>query len=326
MVAILIVCHNGELELKAAFLIYSLNKYLKGKYCIYVGIPEQNQFASSPSPQFFSFCKDHNVETIKFKNTFLSGKALLEEGDLVSNKIFACQIGFHEDFVVYLDTDTALLREFEIEQLVKDTTSIKLKPANRANIRGWDEIYKRVGLQMPVSRLISSIDRVEIPPYFNSGVLVMNRIIMGQLTEKWQYYFTRLSLEKNLKDINYPLFHRDQIALALAIIAEEIEYLLLEENYNFPVRGKKIHRNEIPYIVHYHNPFSVYFENRIKMEFMEFIRLYPGFMDESTFIWNRLFKSSWFDEKKTALLEYLRYSKYTFSQRIMRSTFFKNAR
>jgi hypothetical protein len=314
MVAVVLVCHNGELELKAAFLIFSLRKYLQGNYQIYLGIPGKNDFVSDPSPYFFSYCSALQVQIFKFRNPYLEDKKKLEEGDLVSNKIFVCCENFKEEYVVFLDTDTVLIREFNIEELVARTNSIKLKPANRANIRHWPGIYKAMGLPMPGKVVVSSIDQVLMPPYFNSGVIVLNREYRAEIIESWRKYFYLLSEEKITKQGRYPLFHRDQIALALAIVAGKLEYTLLEEKYNFPVRGKKIDNRSLPKIVHYHNPYSVYFEEKIKREFKEFSCLYPDFMTVETRLWIDLFRSSYMKEKSVAWIEYLRFNKYRLSQ------------
>jgi hypothetical protein len=318
MVAIALVCHNGDLEIKAAFLIYSLRKYLKGKYSIYVGIPEENRHISAPSPMFLSFCKSQNAITYVFENPYVAKKETLVDGDVVSNKIFACQHNFEEKYVVFLDTDTVLLREFDVKDLVDGSAMLKLKPANRANIRQWQEIYDTAKIKIPIQRVFSGIDKVEMPPYFNSGVIVMNSKIIKKLTTYWQKYFLWLSEEKASKELRFPLFHRDQIALALAIADIKIEFELLRENFNFPVRGKKIRDKVIPYIVHYHNPYSIYFEKNIKKEFREFICQYPELINTATSLWKALFNESYLREKSTAWIEYFRFNKYRLSRWIVK--------
>jgi hypothetical protein len=310
MVAIILVCHGGELELKAAFLIYSLRKNLRGNYNIYIGIPSANRFISEPSPMFISFCIKNKVEIYNFENTYLKNSETIKEGDLVSNKIFACCRSFEEEHIVFLDTDIVLLQNLDVKSLVSGTVSIKLKPANRANITQWTKIYHIVDLQMPVQRVVSSIDKLAMPPYFNSGVIVMNSQFSKKLIEDWQKYFYMLSEEKIYRPIKYPFFHRDQISLSLAICSCRMEYSILDEKFNYPVRGKKINKNSPPYLVHYHNAYSVYFERQLRKEFLEFKKQYPDFLEEAKSIWKDLFAENFVIRTRVAFSEYIRFKKY----------------
>ncbi len=310
MVAVVLVCHHGELELKASFLIYSIRKYLRGNYSVYVALPEENPFLAEPSPDFFRFIKKYNIEIFRFRNQYLDHVVVLKEGDLVSNKIYACLNNFKEEYLVFLDSDTVLIQELDIEELIKGTKNVRMKPANRNNIKYWEEIYKDAMLQVPIQYVEASIDKTRMPPYFNSGVIIINNQIRSELVECWLKYYLRLSEGPRIRRIGYPVFNRDQVSLALAVVFRKFNYSLLDQAYNFPVRGKKISNKKLPYIVHYHNPFSIYFEKSLKKEFIEFKCRYPEFLNKANDTWHHLFQGKLLEEKAIAWLEFLKFSKY----------------
>jgi hypothetical protein len=80
------------------------------------------------------------------------------------------------------------------------------------------------------------------------------------------------------------------------------------------VRGKKIIKNAPPFIVHYHHPYSVYFEGLLKLQFLDFINLNPHFIHTAGILWKNLFAEGIFKKKSVAFLELMRYSKYKAKQ------------
>lgn len=310
MLAVVTVCHKGDLELKTAFLIHTIRKYLRGDFIIYVGIPDEGKYILPPSQEFRTFCENSAVHMYNFRNSFLNNREENWKGDLISNKLFALQHNFAEEYVMFLDSDIAFLKEINADELVGDTLTLKLRPARRANVRNWKLIYAAVHLPMPDKRVVTSVDRVEMPPYFNSGVIVFQRGVLNDFITSWIHYFIWLSDNYTNLKFEFPLFHRDQISLSLAICACKLEYSILDEAFNYPVRGKKIRKNALPFLVHYHHAYSVYFEKLLKREFSDFIQLYPQFMDSAGILWKNLFAEGFIKQKSIALLEFIRFNKY----------------
>jgi hypothetical protein len=316
MVAVVIVCHKGDLELKTAFLIHTIRKYLTGNFIIYVGIPDEGRHIMPPSLEFVAYCENSGVHIYHFSNIFLNNRECIRKGDLISNKLFALQHTFEEEYVMFLDSDTAFLREINTDELVRDTLALKVRPAGRANVNNWGLIYKSAHLPMPEKRVVTSVDRVKMPPYFNSGVIVFRKEVLNDFIKSWIHYFKWLSDSYEDLKFDFPLFHRDQISLSLAICSCEIEYSILDEALNYPVRGKKINKNSPPFIVHYHHAYSVYYERILNREFLGFIGLNPQFIDTAGILWKNLFAETIIKRKSVALLESMRYTKYKAKQYI----------
>jgi len=310
MVAIVMVCHKGDLELKTAFLIHTLRKYLKGNFRIYLGIPDEGRYTMPPSFEFLAYCKCFNIHIYNFNNPFLESKEQLLKGDLISNKIYALIHPFEEETVLFLDSDIALLKDIDIAKIVGDTLTLALKPAGHAHVRNWELMYKAANLPMPVKKVLASVGQAEMPPYFNSGVMVFRKDFLGKFMETWVHYFLWLSDMDGKLSTEFPLFHRDQISLSLAICACDADYSILDELYNFPIRGKKIHKKSPPCLVHYHNTYSVYFEKLLEKEFLEFIKLHPFIMDSAGPLWKSLFEGSIIKRKSAVFIEYVRFNKY----------------
>jgi hypothetical protein len=314
MLALVIVCHKGDLELKTAFLIHTIRKYLRGNYIIYVGIPDAGRHILQPSQEFITYCEHSGVHIYHFSNTFLNKREHIWKGDLISNKLFALQHTFEEEYVMFLDSDIALLREIETDALIIDALTLKLRPAGRANVSNWRLIYEAAHLPMPGKRIVTSVDQVVMPPYFNSGVIVFRRAVLYKFIESWIYYFKWLTDSYSELKLNYPLFHRDQIALSLAICSCNLEYSILDEAFNYPVRGKKIIKGSPPFMVHYHHGYSVYHERLLYTEFSEFIGLNPLFIDNAGTLWKNLFVKGIVKRKSVAFFESIHYTKYKVKQ------------
>jgi hypothetical protein len=309
MVAIVCVCHKGDLELKSAFLIHSVKKYAQGVYKLYVAIPNETLHSKIPGNVFLEFCEKNKVETFFFNNDFLSGKTALDEGDLLSNKVYLWQKDFIEDYIMFLDSDTILFRKVEIGTLIKDVKRIAVKAANKANVQQWKLIYSEVEMKMPDNQILSSVSKEPMPPYFNSGVIFFNHLYLEEITRKWKSYYQYFSNQELHRRIGYPFYHRDQIALALAINSKENDFMLLSDAYNYPVRRKRIRKKNIPIIAHYHHPFAVYFETKIRKEFKEFLKINPEFVSEMGEIWKNLFAMGFIKEKQVSTIEYLKFKK-----------------
>lgn len=295
-VAIVSICHKGELEIKTAFLIYSLRKYLQGTYSLYVGIPEENQFIKQPSDLFKDFCNKNDVEIFDFKNEYLNTIDSLKEGDLISNKLYIWNQVFVEDYIVFMDSDTMILRPFSVYDLVSGTNEIKIKPSDWFNVKQWKELYSLAGIPYPSKKVISSVDRIEMPPYFNSGIIILNRTHIPLVTKHWIEYYLLISDLQIIQKIQFPVFHRNQIALALAMMRCNIDYILLDEIFNFPIRAKKMNPNDLPFIIHYHSSNMICSLPLLYNEFKEFITIHKKLLEIDYGSWGKILSEKIFDK------------------------------
>ncbi len=308
MIAVVCVCHKGEMELKTAFLIHTFRKYVDGDYRFYVGIPIANKHVNPPSKQFMDYCKNQHIINFTFNNKFLESIDILNNGDLISNKVYLWQYEFIEKYIIFFDSDILVIRNFNIESIIKGVNRIAVKPANHANVHQWKLIYNETNIEIPVKQIESRVSHKMMLPYFNSGVIIFNIKSYKEITQKWKNYYEFFSDKKIYNKIKYPYYHRDQIALTLAINSKKDKYSLLEDIYNYPVK-RMIMSNDLPIIGHYHHPFAIYFERSIRREFIKFIRKYPEFINNGAEVWKNLFARGLFIEKKTAWIEFFKYKR-----------------
>lgn len=320
MTALVLVSHGGEIEIKSAFLIYTLNKYLKGTFRIYIAVPSGASNLPELSPISLSYYRQAEVQIYSFQNSVLEKKTDPERSELVSNKISALKHDFTEESIVFLDSDILLLRDTSIESLVPENNGVKLKPANRANVTGWQEIYREAGQSYPSERIRTGIDSQLLPPYFNAGVIGIHNSVRQSFSETWFRYYLWLVETEGLE---YPEFHRDQVALSLTINKLDLQYSLLEENFNFPVRGKKLpDKKHLPNLVHYHRPFSLRLNTPLKKEFKYFLaehREFRNLLGEYP-DWRRSFGGNSITNLYYSFVERLKYKKYLISKRLSRNS------
>lgn len=318
MQAIICVSHSGELELKTAFFLYSLKKHLIGDYKIYVCIPESTSHFSEPSAMSMNYYDKLNIELRYFKNPIIETRKSLLKGDLTSNKIYALSLSFTEDFIFFFDSDIVALQKFNLESVVSEVQDIIIKPANRSNISSWEKIYSLVGQPVPDDTVLTSVDRKRIPPYFNAGVIGLNNAVKDKFCQTWTKYFEQMWEENDIRKFGIPAFHRDQVALSLALNELNLQFNLLPGEYNYPLRGKKISKDNIPYLAHYHRPYMVYSSGILKHEFMQFLDEYSEFeqMVGDYPEWEKLFGSDPLTAGIAGLKEAIRYKKFNFTKNI----------
>lgn len=289
MVSFVIICHRGELEIMTSFLVWSLKRYCQGEYSIHIGVPEAGPHALPLQPEIADYFTSQGACIFSFSNKFIQAKKVIIEGDLISNKLYGLSNSFPGETVVFLDSDTVAIKHFEASCLTPER-DLMVKPANRANVRQWREIYKMVEIEYPDTTITTTGDKKILPPYFNSGVISFNRKILPPLRTKWEELHTILSRSDFLDKKLYPPFHRDQVALALAIQDSGIDVQLLHECYNCPVRYKKI-RTLNPVLLHYHNPYRLFYYPPLLKLFDLFNNEFPLPFKKSEKLWQDLFDS-----------------------------------
>ena len=213
------------------------------------------------------------------------------------------------------------LQNFYLEEAISGIRDIIIKPANRSNISSWEKIYNLVGQAFPKDTVVTSVDKKRIPPYFNSGVIGLRNSIREKFSQTWVKYFEGMWEEQEIRKFGIPSFHRDQVALSLTLNELNIKPDLLQENYNFPLRGKKINKKTIPFLAHYHRPYMVYSSKLLKEEFLRFLTEYPEFksMIGNFPDWKRFFGSNAVVAGINGLKEAIRYKKYILTKNSSRT-------
>jgi hypothetical protein len=121
----------------------------------------------------------------------------------------------------------------------------------------WEHLFAFFGLEVPCSRYLTTVDKVETIAYFNSGVLIIPRHHIVPLREAWRTFLERiLAAHPVLPEVARHSFS-DQFALTIALAAGRIPVRALSHEMNFPTH-MPVHpdwRPEAlePFIIHHHH-------------------------------------------------------------------------
>ena len=137
------------------------------------------------------------------------------------------------DLIVQVDTDTVVLNEFHDDTFDSDAAAY-LKPVDIGNQywglerseSDWAALYDRIGHAVPSRRILSSVDKLNIFPYYNAGTLVIRDF---QFARDW-LETTRLVRDESTTR------YADQIALGLLASQYEVDRLNERSSWILPLR------------------------------------------------------------------------------------------
>lgn len=256
---IVFVCQAGELEIKAGLLAASLSENLERQNVDIV--------AAVPSPELWgdisnttqSLMNKLQVRVVDINSPF--GKEYP-----IGNKIAA--IGVHTDapITVFLDSDILCSDSFDIEALF--TNGFKAKPADLSTFsdenEAWKAIYELFDLSLPSHRVLSTVSKQAMLPYFNAGVVCVRS--GKEFSNSWLSTAKLIDEAENVKNKRPWL---DQISLPVTACKKGYTAELLAESYNYPAHLKPITESKPPALCHYHTPkviFEEYFLTNIVAE------------------------------------------------------------
>lgn len=246
---IVFICQPGELEIKALLLAYSLKKNNYVDKSVYI----PSHLIDKLSIETERLFKVLDTEIVLFENDFIVNRNSIQKGDWMSNKFFALKKTDDKDAVLFLDSDMINLRP---HSEAEHQSVFAAKPADRSSKVNWPVLFAKAGINYLGRTTQTTIDKVISPPYFNAGFLEIGQSIKAPLIEKWQKYFLWLSDEKMMQSGFFDVFHRDQIALSLALVDLKIDFTELSEEFNYPARLKE----QIPdstVFAHYHDCYTI---------------------------------------------------------------------
>lgn len=174
-----------------------------------------------------------------------------------ANKIGMLVAHEQSDVLLALDTDIVVAEDFS--DLLSDRCLVA-KPADVSPLDGdeWARLFAHLEAPLPPERFRSHFQNVEMPPYFNSGVLAIPNEMIERLRHAWRDDTLRLLDDyAELGDIGRHSFFTDQFALATARARLNLNYRAEGLAWNFPThaplhsaaRGDQIS----PYFLHYHH-------------------------------------------------------------------------
>lgn len=279
---IVFICQPGEFEIKSLLLAYSL--YKKGIGNLHAGIPAMVYNHISVST--FQLFEKLGVHVFKFENAFIENRNKILRGDWMSNKHYALQKLNLSEHLLFLDSD--IVCKGYMEQFNQEY-QLAAKPVDVSPNFDLEQLVRKAGITPTGKTTVSTIDTRQTLPYFNSGVLWINKKSAASIINAWQKYFHWLSQENILYSGSFDIFHRDQIALCMATEALKINFTELEESLNFPARR----RNKIPsgvILAHYHDIYSIYKHPELMRVFNDFVQEFSDFRKvvERDFSWTLL--------------------------------------
>lgn len=242
---IVFICQPGELEIKSLLLAFSLRQYHQN--IAHVFIPER--LLRGINKQSIRLFGNLRIEVKCFSNPYLGSLKRMLPGDPMSNKFYALQQLETNRAVLFLDSDTLLLKE------LPDFTGkpdLAMKPADAAPGVNWQGLFAQRGLVLPAERVFTTITLESVVPYYNSGVLWIRPGLHQALTRQWEEEFVFLSQASQLKNKLFDVFHRDQLALSLVLAKRPYQVQALGEEMNFPVR-RRARLDDAARIAHYHD-------------------------------------------------------------------------
>ena len=187
----------------------------------------------------------------------------------IGHKVAALAAGPMEDLRLFLDTDTVCLRPLDWRVLCTHRFAAKSADiATFGDIRIWQRLYERFGLDMPPQRMAASVSEVLMPPYFNAGMMATSDA--GELALEWARICKAIDV---MEDINPRRPWLDQIALPIAVARRGLAFRSLDEAWNYPAHMKPLGGHAA--IVHYHQPAVIAREPRLTACVARLMARYP---------------------------------------------------
>ena len=115
----------------------------------------------------------------------------LDERCLHANKIQMLEDTADYDYLVALDTDIVIARDFSA-QLIGHSIAAKPADSDPLTHAEWKTLFGHFNLPLPETRFLTSFNLSLTIPYFNSGVLVIPQIWVSPLRTLWREYTVRL--------------------------------------------------------------------------------------------------------------------------------------
>lgn len=249
------VCEPGRLEAQALLLAASL-RILYPELSLIAAVPRSLPAVTSRAFEAL------DVSELEISNPLASDYP-------IGNKIAALGVGAGAGLRVFLDSDMLGLQPWDWEVL--HTHALAAKPSDLATFGNdalWQELYARFGLAAPTQRVISTVSRQLMYPYFNAGMLATRAA--ADLAAVWAQ--TCLEIDA-MHDVNPRRPWLDQIGLPLAAARLELPTRSLGETWNYPAHVKPV--QGAPCIVHYHVPAAVAREPALTAKVGQLLSRYP---------------------------------------------------
>lgn len=234
---------HAVLEAESLLLAASLQRFLRCEHELIAAVPTHPELWGAPSELAHGIFEELGVRTAPITNT-------IDPAYPTINRIFCLQIPTDADKVVVIDSDMLCMRPFEDEP--RFGIPFNSKPASlrtfTTDIGPWRAAYAETDVPMPDMRMPTTVSRQYIPPYFNTGLVAVDREC--GLGPAWLECCARIMGNPSVPEVGR---WADQIALAVAVEKLGLPYDCLDDRYNFPLRLRPLEEESLPYFCHYGN-------------------------------------------------------------------------
>ena len=259
------VCQQSELEIKAALLAASLKENLQGKYELIAAIPSPPERWNTPTVETLQFLQNLGVKCVSIRNE-------IADDYPIGNKITALSILTTTEKTIFLDSDLLLLKAWNPRSRLA-FSAFCAKPADldtfKQDIKTWEAVYHLFNLPFPTQRMVSTVSRQIMLPYFNAGFISIQNGL--NFPETWLDSCQKIEAASQI-DNKRPWL--DQIGLPITAARLGIQFDCLDEGYNYPVHLKPLGKN-LPYFVHYHRAECLRREPRLRDAVCRLVIQYP---------------------------------------------------
>lgn len=266
--AIILNVEAGDLEQKSRLLVSSIRRVDKSTH-IYAIKPRKGQ---NINQKLLSYFDKNDVNFIdKSLNRKTSFYAFANK--VYSSQYIEEQYGNHYDNLIFLDTDTLLLRP--ISELLQQIGPYKvaIKPSDNSLGLGsnsqkppsviWKWVYEVTGVDEDnIWSLADYRDGQEIRAYFNAGVIF--KFGTNLFFNAWLENFKRITQDRRFFKLSgQELFFIEQMSFSATVLKEfdKTQIKLLDNSFNYPYNLHhttlhQINSIERVKILHYHNEFN----------------------------------------------------------------------
>lgn len=262
MFTIAFVAHGGELETKAALLACSLKQKCHPEIKRIAVIIEPTKRWGQISAEAEKVLEETGTEIVFSSN-------IVDESYPHGNKINS--LNSIQNEALFLDSDTMMMRPFLTHYSLLDGDAAA-KPAEFNTFEqgggDWKPVYDLFDLDLPKTKILSTISREAMLPYYNAGFIYVKE--GSVFSETWVETARRIDQSTKIQNKRPWL---DQIALP--IVFQRLNWSVSEANVdlNFPGHVQKLN-GHVPYILHYHRPLKILEEPRVAQDVLLYISKY----------------------------------------------------
>ena len=233
--------------MKAALLAASLRRQYGNDAELIAAIPQPRETWGTMAEDTAALLDRLHVRCVPITNP-------IEPAFSHANKIACLGLATTANILVFLDSDTLCLARCDF--MLPGGTPIAMKVGDLPAFpfdgeAGWARVYEAVGRQTPPRRVALSCDSSLSPPFYNSGVIVLDTAYAAKLGPVWSEASRVIRLDPRAPDRR---LWSDQLGLAVALDILATEPAPLGLCHNHPTHVMPLDDTPDVVLAHYHWP------------------------------------------------------------------------